>query len=78
MRPSESAANELYKQSLVEMKLQAVSLGQLVRFLELTESPEHLVGIDRITVQENTQEDATLDVTLRMVSIDQISGIVSP
>lgn len=78
MRPSESAANELYRQSLVEMKLQAVSLSQLVRFLELTESPEHLVGIDRITVQENTQEDATLDVTLRMVSIDQVSGIVSP
>ena len=77
MRPSQSAANELYRQSLIEMKMQAVSLGQLVQFLEKTESPEQLVGVDRITIQENTQEDATLDVTLRMVSIDHVAGIES-
>ncbi|MBM9536050.1 type II secretion system protein M [Desulfobulbus alkaliphilus] len=77
MRPSQSAANELYQQSMIEMRLQAVSLGQLVRFLERTESPEQLVGVDRITIQENTQEDATLDVTLRVVSIDHVAGIES-
>ncbi|MBV5316820.1 MAG: type II secretion system protein M [Desulfobulbaceae bacterium] len=74
MKPSESAKNEVFKQSLVEMKLQAVGLQQLVEFLEKTESPEQLVGIDKITIQENTKEEATLDVTLQMVSVDQATG----
>lgn len=74
MKPSESPKNELFKQSLVEMKLQGISLKQLVDFLEKTESTENLVGIDRITIQENTKEAATLDVTLKMVSVDQVAG----
>ena len=72
MKPSEATDNELFKQSLVEMKLQGVGLKQVVQFLELVESPEHLVGIEKIAIQENTKEKATLDVTLHMVSIDQV------
>jgi general secretion pathway protein M len=74
MKPSASPGNEQFKQSLVEMKLQAISLKQLVAFLELTESPENLVGIDKITIQDNTKEETTLDVTLQMVSVDQVVG----
>jgi len=75
MKPSESPKNELFKQSLVEMKLQAISLKQLVDFLKKTESTENLVGIDKITIQENSKESATLDVTLKMVSVDQAVGV---
>lgn len=75
MKPSESTGNEQFKQSLVEMKLQAISLKQLVEFLEKTESPENLVGINKITIQENNKEDATLDVTLQLVSVDQAAGV---
>ena len=78
MKPSESPKNELFKQSLVEMKLQAISLKQLVAFLEKTESSENLVGIDKITIQENSKETATLDVTLQMVSFDQPAEATSP
>ena len=74
MKPSESTGSELFTQSQVEMKLQAVSLGQLVRFLERVESPTHLVGIDKIAIQENTKEKGLLDVTLQLVSIDQVVG----
>ena len=74
MKPSESRGNEQFKQTLVEMKLQAVTLKKLVAFLEKTESPEHLVGIDKLTIQENTKEEATLDATLVMVSVDQAAG----
>ena len=74
MKPSESTGSELFTQSQVEMKLQAVSLGQLVRFLERVESPAHLVGIDKIAIQENTKEKGLLDVTLQLVSIDQVVG----
>ena len=56
------------------MKLQAISLRQLVEFLEKVESPEHLVGIDKITIQENGKEQGTLDATLQLVSIDKVAG----
>ena len=72
MKPSESSGNGPFTQSLVDMKLQAVSLGQLVRFLERVESPAHLVGIDKITIQENAREKGLLDVTLQLVSIDRV------
>jgi general secretion pathway protein M len=71
MKPSESLESDQFKQSQVEMKLQAVNLKKLVMFLEQAESPEHLVGIDKITIQDNTKEEGTLDVTLQMVSVDQ-------
>lgn len=77
MKPSESTDSDLFTQSLVEMKLQAVSLGQLVRFLERVESPAHLVGIDKITIQENSREKGLLDVTLQLVSIDQVVAATS-
>ena len=77
MKPSESLENDQFKQSQVEMKLQAVNLKKLVMFLEQAESPEQLVGIDKITIQDNTKEEGTLDVTLQMVSVDQAKGPAS-
>jgi general secretion pathway protein M len=77
MKPSESTESGQFKQSQVEMKLQAVSLKKLVTFLEQAESPEQLVGIDKITIQDNTKETGTLDVTLQMVSVDQAGGSTS-
>lgn len=77
MKPSDSVASDQFKQSQVEMKLQAVSLKQLVTFLEHAESPEQLVGIDKITIQDNTKEEGTLDVTLQMVSVDQVNESAS-
>jgi general secretion pathway protein M len=77
MKPSESTENEQFKQSLVEMKLEAISLKQLVSFLEKIESPENLVAVDRISIQENTKEAATLDVTMQLVSIDKAAGVTA-
>jgi general secretion pathway protein M len=78
MKPSDSVESDQIKQSQVEMKLQAVSLQQLIMFLEQVESPEQLVGIDRITIQDNTAEEGTLDVTLQMASVDQVNETASP
>jgi general secretion pathway protein M len=74
MKPSESLGSEPFKQSMVEMKMQAVSLKQLVDFLEKTESPEELVGIVKITIQHNTKEEATLDVTMQIAGVDQTAA----
>lgn len=71
MKPSETQSSELLTQSRVEMKLQAVSLEQLLNFLDKSEAPHNLVGIAKCTIQENTKEEGRLDATLVMIGVDQ-------
>lgn len=71
MKPSESPEGSTLSQSRVEMKLQGVSLEQLLRFVEKSESPQNLVGVAKMTIQENTKEEGTLDATLVMVSVER-------
>ncbi|NLX19862.1 MAG: hypothetical protein GXY53_11385 [Desulfobulbus sp.] len=75
MKPSESTEGDHFKQSRVEMRLQGVSLGKLVEFLELIEAPKELVGVSKIIVQENGKETGTLDVTLHLTSVDQVDEL---
>ena len=72
MKPSELSENDMVEQSMVEMKLQGISLKQLVAFLELTESSKNLVGIKRASIQVNSKENNTLDVILQIISVDKI------
>lgn len=75
MKPSEAAADKgPFKEVLVEMKLQDVSLKQLVDFLQLIEAPDKIVALKRITIQEGKKESATLDVIMQVVSIDWNQG----
>ena len=70
MKPSETADDGPFKEVLVEMKLQTISLQKLVDFLMLVESPEKLVALKRISIQENKKEKATLDVIMQVISLD--------
>ncbi|MDY0390897.1 type II secretion system protein GspM [Desulfobulbus oligotrophicus] len=74
MKPTESMEDKQFKQSQVEMRLQGVSLGKLVEFLEQVEAPKQLVGISKVAIQENGKELGTLDVTLHLMSVDQADG----
>lgn len=76
MKPSETADDGPFKEILVEMKLQAITLKQLVDFLQLVESPENVVALKKISIQENKKEDATLDVIMQVVSLDRNNGVV--
>lgn len=71
MKPSETPDEGPFKEILVEMKLQAISLQQLVDFLNLIESPENVVAVKRISVQENKKESGTMDVIVQVVSLDR-------
>lgn len=71
MKPSEMVDDGPFKEIFVEMKLQSVSLKQLVDFLTLTESPNNIVALKRISIQENKKEEATLDVILQVVSLER-------
>jgi len=74
MKPSDSVSvdNESYRQVLVEMKLQAINLKQLVSFLKEIEQPQKLVALQRISIQENKRNKATLDVIMQVVSVARL------
>ncbi len=72
MKPSSVQGDGTVRQTTVEMKFKAVSLKQLVAFLERIEAPEQLVAVKRISIKENTKEKATLDVILQVISIDRV------
>jgi general secretion pathway protein M len=69
MKPSttENSGGDLLE-SLVEMKLQEIGLKQLVDFLQRIESPENVVSIKRISVQESGKQENSLDVIMQIVT----------
>jgi general secretion pathway protein M len=71
MKPSMVTGEGELRQVMVEMKLQTIGLQQLVTFLKGIESPEQVVTLKRISIQENKKIKGTLDVIMQVISIDQ-------
>ncbi|KPJ99583.1 MAG: hypothetical protein AMJ60_04610 [Desulfobacterales bacterium SG8_35] len=71
MKPSASTGKGPFKESLVEMKLERITLGQMVGYLKLIESPEKLVSIKRISIQANKKETQFLDVVLQVLTFTE-------
>ncbi|MBW1740117.1 MAG: hypothetical protein JRJ42_03160 [Deltaproteobacteria bacterium] len=68
MKPSVSSGTGPYKESMVEMKLEAITLPQLVGYLYRIESPDNLVNIKRISISENKKERGYLDAILQVLT----------
>ena len=68
MKPSASSGQGPFKESLVEMKLERITLGQMVGYLQLIESPAELVSIKRISIQSNKKETQYLDAILQVLT----------
>jgi len=71
MKPSASSGKGPFKESLVEMKLEKITLRQMVGYLKLIESPAMLVSIKRISVQSNKKETQYLDAILQVLTFTQ-------
>jgi len=71
MKPSASSGKGTFKESLVEMKLERITLGQMVGYLKLIESPDKLVSIKRISIQSNTKETNYLDAILQVLTFTE-------
>ena len=71
MKPSASTGKGPFKESLVEMKLERVTLGQMVGYLKLIESPENLVSVKRVSIQANKKETQFLDVILQVLTFTE-------
>ena len=67
MKPSTSTTtNSRYKTSSVEMKLESISLGELVTYLYKTETSKNLVHIKRISISKTGTEGGFLNAILRV------------
>ena len=71
MKPSASTVKGSFKESLVEMKLERITLGQMTGYLKLIEAPEKLVSIKRISIQSNKKETQFLDVVLQVLTFTE-------
>jgi len=71
MKPSSSSGTGPYKESMVEMKLEAITLQELVGYLYRIESPEDLVNIKRISVSQNKKEEGYLDSILQVITFQE-------
>ena len=71
MKPSASTGKGPFKESLVEMKLERITLGQMVGYLKLIEAPEKLVSVKRVSIQSNKKETQFLDVVLQILTFTE-------
>ena len=68
MKPSTAQSAGPYRESKVEMKLEQVTLKQLVDYLYRIESPEKLISIKRISIKENKGESGYIDAVLQVLT----------
>jgi len=73
MTPSTSEGDGPLQESRVDLKLEKISLAQLVDFLQQVESTDDVVAIKRISIQENSKEEGLLDVVMQIITFTKKS-----
>ena len=68
MKPSSSKGEGSYNESLVEIKLEAITLKQLVVYLYRIEKPEDLIIVKRISIKGNKKTPGYLDAVLQVLT----------
>jgi len=71
MKPSTSELDDGYQEAAVEMKLEQITLKQLVDFLTRVESLEQVVLVKRLAVQKNKKENDLLDVVANIITFEK-------
>lgn len=74
MKPSVTTGDGPLQESLVELKLQETTLEGLVNFLKLVESPDNVVSLRRIAIQESGKTKGYIDVTMQIVTYIERAG----
>jgi len=68
MKPSTSKGTGPYKESTVELKLENLTLNQLIGYLYRIEKPKDLIIIKRISIRENKRESGYQDAILQVLT----------
>lgn len=71
MKPSSTELDDGFLESVVEMKMEELTLQQLVDFLTKVESTRDVVVIKRIAIQRNKRTQDLLDVVLSIFTIEK-------
>ena len=70
MQPVQTQQEGDARGNTVDVQLAQVSLSQLTHFLDLVESPQNLVAVERLTIQGGNQDGAPLNASLWVRSVD--------
>ncbi|MDD3815619.1 MAG: type II secretion system protein GspM [Desulfocapsaceae bacterium] len=73
MTPSTSEGEGPLQESRVDLKLERILLQQLVDFLQQVESTDNVVVIKRLSIQENSKEEGTLDAVMQIITFTKKS-----
>jgi general secretion pathway protein M len=77
MKPLITPGSEKYRESSVEMKLDKITLGQLVDYLYEIEQSRQPIRIKRLNIAK-TKGEAYLDVTLQASTFEPVGGAIGP
>jgi general secretion pathway protein M len=70
MKPSTSVGPDPYKESLVEIKLELVTLKQIIDYLYKIESTDNVVIVKRFSANENKKRNGYLDAILQVLTFE--------
>ena len=69
MKPSASKGTGTFKESMVEMKLEGITLQQLVDYLYLVQSRENAVTVKRLSITESKEAAGYLNAILQLLTV---------
>ena len=72
MKPSTMTVNDIYERNTIEMKLQNITLNQLVQFLLKIESSELKIGIRTLDIKRGIRDSDLLEATVQLISLSAI------
>lgn len=75
MKPSTMAVNDVYEETTIEIKLQSITLDQLIQFLLKIESSELTIGIRTLDIKRGVRDSNLLDTIVKLVSLSPIGRI---
>jgi type II secretory pathway component PulM len=74
MKPSTVSVNDLYEEVIIDIKLQSISLGQLIQFILELESSEFMIGFKSLDIRRRPQGSNLLEATMQLVSLLSIDS----
>ncbi len=70
MKPSASRGTGPFNEAMVEMKLEGVTLQQLVDYLYRVQSPENAVTVKRLSITESKEASGYLNAILQVLTVE--------
>jgi len=72
MKPSTMTVNDVYEETTIEIKLQSITLEQLIQFLSKIESSELTIRIRTLDIKRGVRDSRLLDTIVKLVSLSPI------